>query len=126
MATTTSSTRTGTNGSGTAGESDSSIFQSARDSVSGAARSAGQTLTGNPTAAVAGGFAVGALLGLALPVTRRERELLEPVGEKITEAARTAARNAAEAGRDKLNQVTGQVVTQVGSAVVDAVGGTGQ
>ena len=41
--------------------------------------------------------------------------------QKINDAARTAARGAAEKGRDKLNEVTGQVMTQVGAKMIDAV-----
>jgi hypothetical protein len=77
--------------------------------------------SGNPAAVLAGGFAVGAVLGAVLPSTSRERRALQPVGEKINEAAKGAARQAAETGRDKLNKLTGEVVTQVGSKVIDAV-----
>lgn len=83
----------------------------------------GGKLGQNPVGALVGGFAVGAVLGAVIPATRRERDALAPLGTKINDAARTAARQAAEAGRDKLNRVTGEVVTQVGSKVVDAVGG---
>ncbi len=81
----------------------------------------GRRLGDNPVPALAGGFAVGALLGAVIPTTSRERRALQPVGAKVSDAARTAARQAAEAGRDKLNRVTGEVVTQVGAKVVDAV-----
>lgn len=80
-----------------------------------------QRLGENPVGALAGGFAVGAVLGALIPPTSRERRALQPVGAKMTEAARAAARDAAEKGRDKLNRLTGEVVTQVGSKVVDAV-----
>lgn len=80
--------------------------------------------SGNPVAALAGGFAVGAVLGAVLPSNSRERRALQPVGLKVNEAARGAARQAAETGRDKLNKLTGEVVTQVGSKVIDAVAPT--
>ena len=92
-------------------------FQSARETASSAVSKIGD----NPTGALVSGFIVGAVIGAAIPASRREREALQPVGQKITDAARTAARQAAEAGRDKLNRVTGEVVTQVGSKMVDAV-----
>lgn len=81
------------------------------------------TLRDNPVGALVGGFAVGAVLGAVIPAGRRERDALAPLGSKVTDAARGAARQAAAAGRDKLNRVTGEVVTQVGSKVVDAVSG---
>jgi hypothetical protein len=81
----------------------------------------GGRLSRNPSGALIGGFAVGAVLGLVIPASERERAALQPVGAKLTDAARTAAREAAERGRDKLNQVTGEAVTQVGAKLVDAV-----
>jgi hypothetical protein len=78
----------------------------------------------NPVSALAGGFVVGALLGAVIPATSRERRALQPVGSKLSDAAQTAARGAAEKGRDKLNRLTGEVVTQVGSKVIDAVAPT--
>lgn len=83
--------------------------------------SSGSRFGDSPVAALAGGFAVGAVLGAVLPTTSRERSALQPVGHKLNEAARLAARDAAEKGRDRLNRLTGEVVTQVGSKVVDAV-----
>jgi hypothetical protein len=85
------------------------------------ARGGGGRLSRNPNGALIGGFAVGAVLGLVIPASERERAALQPVGAKLTDAARTAAREAAERGRDKLNQVTGEAVTQVGAKLVDAV-----
>lgn len=78
-------------------------------------------VSGNPAAAVAGGFAVGAVLAAVLPTTSRERRALQPVALKINESARGAARQAVDTGREKLNRVTGEVMTQVGSKMVDAV-----
>lgn len=105
------------NGSNDSNGRVSSAYQSAR----GATASAGRRISDNPVGALVSGFAVGAVLGAVIPATRREREALQPVGSKINDAARTAARQAAETGRDKLNKLTGEVVTQVGSKVVDAV-----
>lgn len=80
-----------------------------------------QRLADNPVGVLAGGFAIGAALGALLPAGSREKRALQPLGTKINDAAREAARGAAEKGRDKLNRLTGEVVTQVGSKVVDAV-----
>jgi len=98
-------------------ERTSAAYESTRNAVSGAARS----VTGNPTAALAGGFLVGALVGALAPASEREREALRPLGGKLSDAARDQARKAAKAGRDKMDQLTGQVVNKVGSAVVEAV-----
>ena len=98
-------------------ERTSAAYESTRNAVSDAARS----VTGNPTAALAGGFIVGALVGALAPTTEKERSTLQPLGQKLSDAARDQARKAAEAGRDKMDQLTGQVVNKVGSAVVEAV-----
>lgn len=111
-----------TNSTNDAGTDDTAgNFQKARAATSSTTRATGRRLSQNPVGAVVGGFAVGAVLGAVLPASARERRALQPVGQKVSEAARTAARQAAEAGRDKLNRVTGEVVTQVGSKVVDAM-----
>jgi hypothetical protein len=122
----------GTTGTESGGGRAASAYQSARDASSSAlgsttravtdtARYTGRKISDNPVGALVGGFAVGAVLGAMIPATRRERDALAPLGGKINDAARAAARQAAEAGRDKLNSVTGQVVTQVGAKMVDAV-----
>jgi hypothetical protein len=98
-----------------------SSLSSARQSVSGATRKTAQSLSSNPAAALAGGFVVGALAGVIIPATRRERDALQPIGQKVTDAARQAARQAAESSRAKMDQLTGQVVNKVGSQLVDAV-----
>lgn len=98
-----------------------SSLSSARDTVSGATRKTKQSLTSNPVAAVVGGFAVGALAGAIIPATRKERDALQPLGQKLNDAARQAARQAADSSRAKMDQITGQVVNKVGSQLVDAV-----
>lgn len=84
-------------------------------------RSRRSKLSENPVGTLASGFVIGAVLGAVIPASSRERKALQPVGAKVSGAARDAARQAAEQGRDKLNRLTGEVVTQVGSKVVDAV-----
>jgi ElaB/YqjD/DUF883 family membrane-anchored ribosome-binding protein len=84
----------------------------------------GETITANPVIAVAGGFAVGAVLAALLPRTQREAELLGPVGTKINDAARDAARTAADAGREKVEEIAETAKTKVGEAVIGAVTAT--
>ena len=113
---------TGNKSAGTSANSNSGGTSSGGNSA-GRSSGTGRRLGENPMGAMAAGFAVGAVLGAVIPGTRRERDALQPLASKVNDAARTAARQAAESGRDKLNQLTGEVVTQVGSKVVDAVGG---
>lgn len=96
---------------------------SARERAGTAGRTASEQIGNYPVGALIGGFAVGAVLGAMLPTTRRESEMLGDVGHRITDKAREAARNAAEAGRDQIDKITGRAVNEVGSAMVEAVGG---
>ena len=58
-----------------------------------------------PLVALAAGVAAGALVAALLPVTRREKELLAPMGDRVTNAARDAADAARQAGSDKLREL---------------------
>lgn len=81
---------------------------------SAAARTA-ETVERNPLAVLAGGLAVGMLIGALLPRTRRETELLGPYGSQITDRARRAATAAREVGHEKFDEF---------GFVKDAVGNT--
>ena len=100
----------------TARERTASAYQTARskaggayESARGTARSAGrrtaQGIDTNPMAAVIGGLALGAIAGALLPRTRREEELIGPVGRKVTDTAREAARAARDAGRQQIDEL---------------------
>lgn len=94
----------------------SAAYQAARER-SGAAlgavsdragRVAGRTSEGietNPMMALAGGLALGAVLGALLPKTRREEDMLGDYGRRINQTAREAARAAKEAGTTKLDEL---------------------
>lgn len=101
-------------------------LQSARartSQLAGQARDGAKQAAGNPAAVLATGFIAGAVLGVLIPVSRREKELLAPVGERISTVASDALQEATEQGRSKLNEVTGQFVTSLGGSIADAVGG---
>lgn len=83
----------------------SSVADSARSSASEASRKTAEGVDANPVAALIGGLALGALAAAVLPRTRKEEELLGPIGGKINDRARTAAQAAADAGRDKLDEL---------------------
>lgn len=58
----------------------------------------------NPLAILAGGLAVGALVGALVPRSAKEKELLAPVGKRLSDTARQAFAAAKEAGRSELDQ----------------------
>lgn len=80
-------------------------YDRARDSASDAGRRAGSAIGEAPLVALGAGLAAGAFLAAILPTSRRERELLAPVGGRITGAARDAADAARQAGSDKLKEL---------------------
>jgi hypothetical protein len=57
---------------------------------------------GNPLALVAGGVAIGVVVGMLLPRIDKERELLAPVGAKIADRAHATIEAAKEAGRAEI------------------------
>ena len=99
-------------------------YAGARQSASRATQRAGEQISANPVVAVAGGFAVGALVAALLPRSERESELIGGVGHRITDAARDAARTAADAGRQQVEELTETAATKVGEAVIGAVTAT--
>jgi ElaB/YqjD/DUF883 family membrane-anchored ribosome-binding protein len=90
-------------------ERTSSAYAAARERAGTAYESAGRRasegIESNPLAAVAGGLALGAILGALLPRTDQEERLLGPAGRRITDTAREAARAAREAGRQQLDEL---------------------
>lgn len=100
-----------------------SAYETARDRAADVTRQATDQISVYPVAAVVGGLALGALIGLVVPRSRRETELLAPAGKRITEAARGAAEKGVESTRERIDEITGKVVGKVGHAVVEAVGG---
>ncbi len=105
----------------TARERTSAAYESARERASSATRQTAQRVETNPIVAVAGGLAVGAILGAILPRTERELQTLGGVGHKVTDAAREAANTAVETGRQQVNELTSNAMAKVGGAVVQAV-----
>lgn len=59
----------------------------------------------NPLALVAGGVALGVVIGALLPRPAREKEMLAPVGKRIAEGASAAAAAAREAGKAELDAI---------------------
>ena len=106
---------------GTARERTSAMYGSARERASDVSRQTAERIETNPLAAVAGGLALGAVLGALLPRTQREVQALGDVGHKVTDVAREAANTAVETGRQQVNELTSSAVSKVGEAVVQAV-----
>jgi hypothetical protein len=74
-------------------------------SASGAIGTAGEKLQENAMAAIAGGLALGVLIGTLLPRSEREAALLGGLGARIGDAARDAYDAARSAGQEKLDEL---------------------
>lgn len=73
--------------------------------ASDAAHRAAETIESNPLAILAGGIAVGALVGALLPRSEREKELLAPIGKELGARAQAATSAAREAGASELENL---------------------
>lgn len=80
-------------------------YDSARERASEVTAKAGDQIDEAPLIALAGGFAVGALIAALLPKTESETEFVRPMSKKFTDSARTAARAARDAGSDRLREL---------------------
>lgn len=70
--------------------------------VSDTSRRAAQGIDANPLGILVGGLAVGALAGALVPRSAKEKELLAPVGKRLSDSARAAVQAAKDAGRAEL------------------------
>lgn len=97
------------------------FYDGARERAAGGLSTSREGIAAHPLLSVAGSLTAGIALGMLLPRSRRERELLSDVGHKVTEAAREAADSAVEAGRQQVDEIKNNAIAKVGEAVVGAV-----
>jgi ElaB/YqjD/DUF883 family membrane-anchored ribosome-binding protein len=83
-------------------DSASHAYESTRETAATAAARAGEGIEANPLAVLAGGIAVGAIIGALLPKTESEQKVLGPLGKRLSETAVAAAAAAREAGKEQL------------------------
>jgi hypothetical protein len=112
--------------------------ESARAGLTTARAKVGEGIDGYPVAALAAGLAVGAVLGALLPRTKKEADLLGPIGSTVNERARSAINAARDAGQGKLDELglstdaagkqvgkligsVAEVAEVAGTAAVDAI-----
>ncbi|HVI98450.1 MAG TPA: hypothetical protein VM657_05225 [Sphingomonas sp.] len=97
----------------------------------GAARKAGDEIRDFPMAVLAGGAAIGALLGALIPASLREREFLGKTGKRLNDAAAAAARAARDTGKQELGSLglnkdaAGREANRLIDGVIKAVGSAG-
>jgi ElaB/YqjD/DUF883 family membrane-anchored ribosome-binding protein len=76
--------------------------QSSKEMAKKAGKSTSQTIDANPLAIVAGGIAIGAILGALIPRSKREEKALGKAGKKLNKAAKRATEAAKAAGKEKV------------------------
>lgn len=82
----------------TARETVSNVYHTGVDKASDAVHG----LESSPVGILVGGLAVGLIAGALLPRSQREKDLLAPVGQRISDTARSAVQAAREAGQAEL------------------------
>jgi ElaB/YqjD/DUF883 family membrane-anchored ribosome-binding protein len=79
--------------------------QSSKAMAQKAGKTTGQTIDKNPLAIVAGGIAIGAILGMLIPKTEREVKALGKAGKKVNETAKRAVNAAKSAGKERVDNL---------------------
>jgi ElaB/YqjD/DUF883 family membrane-anchored ribosome-binding protein len=102
-------------------ERTSAAYETVRERAGDVTRQTADRIDTSPLIAVAGGIALGAVLGALLPRTEREAQAFGEVGHKVTDAARDVANTAVETGKQQVNDITSNAMQKVGEAVVQAV-----
>jgi hypothetical protein len=90
----------------------SGVTDTARDKLSDLSSTTSSTVSNSPLIALGAGAAVGAVLAAVLPSTQRERELLAPIGNKITTAGNGAVDRARDMSRQKFDEMAGDKVRE--------------
>ena len=73
---------------------------------------ASQQLDSSPLIALGAGAALGAVLGAVLPTSRKEKELLAPLGVKLSAASSGAVERAREMSKQKFDEMAGDKVRE--------------
>jgi ElaB/YqjD/DUF883 family membrane-anchored ribosome-binding protein len=79
--------------------------QSSKAMAKKASKATGQTIDKNPLAIVAGGIAIGAILGMLIPKSEREKKVLGKAGKKVNETAKRAVSAAKSAGKERVDNL---------------------
>ena len=80
--------------------------------LSGLGSKTSAQIDNSPLIALGAGLALGAALGASLPVSRKERELLEPYGKKLNDAGTSAFDRSRTAAKQKFDEMAGDKVRE--------------
>jgi ElaB/YqjD/DUF883 family membrane-anchored ribosome-binding protein len=79
--------------------------ESSKQLAKKAGKASSESIEKNPLAIDAGGIAIGAIIGMLLPKTDREKKILGKAGKAINDTAKRAANAAKDAGKAKVSEV---------------------
>ena len=82
----------------------------ARDRFANLGETTNDQIDHRPLIALGAGIALGAVLAAVLPASKREKDLLSPLGSKITEAGSGAVDRARDMGKQKFDEIAGDQV----------------
>lgn len=82
----------------------SHALEVSRDSASSAAQKASDAIETNPLAVLAGGLALGVLVGALLPRSQKESDLLAPLGQRLRDGVTAAFDAARDAGKSEMEE----------------------
>ena len=97
-------------------------YSTARETAVSAGRRTAEGIDTNPMAAVVGGLALGAIVGVLMPLSRQERQLFGSTGQRLTDTAREALIAARDAGKEQLDGFTDQALDAVKASANAAAG----
>jgi len=84
-----------------------------RERFAGISESASGQIDNSPLIALGAGLALGAVLGAVLPTSTREREVLGPLGTRITDAGTSAFDRAKDMSKQKFDDMAGDKLREV-------------
>jgi len=73
---------------------------------------ASERIDNSPLVALGAGVALGAVLAAVLPTSQRERELLQPIGDKLTNAGTGAIDRGREMAKQRFDEMAGDKVRE--------------
>ena len=88
------------------------VTTTAKDKLSTLSSTASTRIDSSPFVALGAGVAVGAVLAAVLPVSQREKEVLGPLGTKLSTAGTEAIDRARDMGRQKFDEMAGEKVRE--------------
>ncbi|MBV9931425.1 MAG: hypothetical protein JO013_10840 [Alphaproteobacteria bacterium] len=97
-------------------ERTSAAYSAARERAGSVGRTTAESIDTAPMIAVAGGLALGALVGALLPRSAREEDLLRPLGQRLNDTARQAVDKARSSARDQIGDLGGKAADAIRSA----------